>query len=138
MAQYHKKVKRATGGLSFYRDGKRISRGDLPTSIKKILKTNLNAEDDLQPPYPPTKTELRKIRDAELAEAAKVAPPPVKQCIFDGKETKIHRVVNGETVYICDEHYYAKSLGQLAQGLREFRNGKGFSNEKQEAGQEAR
>lgn len=131
MAQYRKKVTKK-GSQLFYRDGERVSKTDIPRTIRKILQDRTKTSDDLQPPYPPTAAEIRQQKQAEAAEAAKTAAAPVKQCIFDGEETDIHRTVNGEMVYICKEHYYSKSLGQLAEQLREVRNGKSISNEKQE------
>lgn len=121
MAQYRKKVTKK-GTQLFYRDNERVSKMDIPLGIRRKLQAQTRATDDLEPPYPPTKAELRKERDAQRAEEARLAPPPEKECIYDGTEAKLSRSVNGEMVYLCDEHYYSKSLGQVAQQLREVRS----------------
>jgi hypothetical protein len=40
-----------------------------------------------------------------------------RKCVFCGEHSKYYRLVNNRSVYICNEHYYSKSLGQVAQKL---------------------
>ena len=42
-----------------------------------------------------------------------------RYCIFCDKPAKLTRLINMELVYICNEDYYAKTVGQIAQQLRE-------------------
>lgn len=43
----------------------------------------------------------------------------VKECIFCGQVCKWSRIVNMQTIYLCEEHYYDKTIGQIAQRMRE-------------------
>lgn len=46
--------------------------------------------------------------------------PPQKVCIFCGAANCAQsRMLNSEIIYLCDEHYYSKNLGQIAQQVRE-------------------
>lgn len=50
---------------------------------------------------------------------------PDKNCLFCGEPNcKLTRLLNTEIIYLCDEHYYSKSLGQIAQHIREAENAK--------------
>lgn len=40
--------------------------------------------------------------------------PVDKSCVFCEGPSKMSRMVNGQTVYICDTHYYDKTIGQVA------------------------
>ena len=42
-------------------------------------------------------------------------------CIFCGAPSKYSRLVNLQSVYICNEHYYSKTLGQVAEQDRKQR-----------------
>lgn len=46
--------------------------------------------------------------------------PPIKKCIFCSKETKLSRIINSETIYLCENDYYSKTVGQVVQKVREF------------------
>jgi len=39
-------------------------------------------------------------------------------CVFCGAPSKYSRLVNLQTVYICNEHYYDKTIGQVAEQIR--------------------
>lgn len=41
-------------------------------------------------------------------------------CIFCPEATKLTRILNSQTVYLCNEHFYSKSIGQVAQQIREL------------------
>lgn len=43
---------------------------------------------------------------------------PYRRCVFDGEYTKMSRMVNGQTIYICEKDFYAKTIGELAQQAR--------------------
>lgn len=43
-----------------------------------------------------------------------------KNCIFCGVGgCKMTRFINLRTIYLCEEHYYAETIGKIAQRLRE-------------------
>lgn len=42
-----------------------------------------------------------------------------KKCVFCGEVSKLTRIVNLQTVYLCDKDYYDKSIGKIAQKLQE-------------------
>lgn len=44
---------------------------------------------------------------------------PLKRCIFCDAHTKMSRLINGQHVYVCENDYQDKTLGQVAQALRE-------------------
>ncbi len=41
------------------------------------------------------------------------------KCIFCGMATKEFRLLNSQPVYVCEEHYLTKTLGEIAQKERE-------------------
>lgn len=44
-----------------------------------------------------------------------------RACIFCGEHSRFTRRLNGQTVYICDADYYVKTIGSIAQRLRELK-----------------
>lgn len=59
-----------------------------------------------------------------------------KACIFCGMHSRYTRFVNGQTVYICDEHYYSENIGKIVQKLRELNHEKEDSKENKDSDQE--
>lgn len=44
-----------------------------------------------------------------------------RECLFCGMGgCKLTKLLNGETLYLCEQHYYDKNLGQIAQKVREI------------------
>lgn len=43
---------------------------------------------------------------------------PLKKCVFCEAPTKLYRVVNSQSIAVCEEHYHNRTLGQLAQQVR--------------------
>lgn len=41
-------------------------------------------------------------------------------CLFCGKETKLYRILDSQPVYLCEEDYQNRNLGQVAQRKREL------------------
>jgi hypothetical protein len=41
-----------------------------------------------------------------------------RKCICCDEHGKHERFLNGQTVYLCEEDYYSKSIGQVAQHIR--------------------
>ena len=46
-----------------------------------------------------------------------------RECIFCGEHATKQRLLNLQTVDLCDEHYLNKSIGRIAQRLRERKEG---------------
>lgn len=73
--------------------------------------------------------EVREAFDSGKKEYGELPAPPnsdklsPKSCIFCRSYTKYTRFVNGQVVYICEEHYHSKNIGQIAQQLRSIKNG---------------
>jgi len=44
-----------------------------------------------------------------------------RECIFCGEHSKHERLINGRTVYLCTEDYYAKTIGQVAEQLNKMK-----------------
>lgn len=56
---------------------------------------------------------------------------PSTDCLFCGTpDCKLSRMMNSQTIYLCDEHYYSENMGHIAQKLREV-------NDESEVKQEA-
>lgn len=54
-------------------------------------------------------------------------------CVFCGVYSNWQRLVNGQTVHICEEHYHTTTIGQIAAKLREKDNeGHGQTEERDE------
>lgn len=45
--------------------------------------------------------------------------PEVTKCIFCGMATKGYRLLNQKPVYVCMNDYYDKTMGQIAQKVRQ-------------------
>lgn len=90
----YKVIELPKGGLRYFRDGKLVSKTTIPANVFAQLKP-----------------------DEEFDDEGIVPEAPVKTCIFCDAPTKISRLVNLQTVYICEEHYYDKTIGQIAQHL---------------------
>ena len=58
-----------------------------------------------------------KIPEEELAKLEE--PVNEKRCIFCGMGTNMCRTVDSKIVYVCEQHYYDTTIGQIAQQLRE-------------------
>ncbi len=44
-----------------------------------------------------------------------------KECIFCGVgDCRLTRAINSQTIYLCGEHYYDKTIGKVAQRLKEL------------------
>lgn len=56
----------------------------------------------------------------EVDESALALQPLKRECIFCGETCKNTRRVNNQTVYLCNEHYYAKTIGKVAERIREI------------------
>lgn len=57
--------------------------------------------------------------EMDIDEASVKLEGPARFCLFCKKLCKATRFVNGQTVYLCEEHYHSKNIGQIAQQLRE-------------------
>lgn len=44
---------------------------------------------------------------------------PVKFCLFCKAPCKLTRFINMQTIYLCDEHYQNKNIGQIAHKMKE-------------------
>ena len=42
-----------------------------------------------------------------------------KSCLFCGVYSNWQRLVSGQLVYVCEQHYHEKTIGKVAQKLRE-------------------
>jgi hypothetical protein len=60
--------------------------------------------------------ELLRYRD-EVDDTDLPSAPAFRKCIYCDSHSKYERFINLQTVYLCDEHYYSKSIGQVAQQL---------------------
>lgn len=86
------------GGLRYMKDKRFIAKGKIPTDL--LIEVNANVGKDVY-------------------DAASKLLFGIKECLFCGIGCKMTRSVNGEIVYMCDQHYYDTNIGQIAQKIRE-------------------
>lgn len=60
-----------------------------------------------------------KLTNEDLDELYEAAKPDPKGCLFCGIPSRLTRFLDMQTVYLCEEHYHAKSIGNIAHKLRE-------------------
>lgn len=95
MAIYTKR-KGLNDSTIFWRDKRPVKTLDVPSNIVDLLEHQDKVDDEnlkLESPY--------------------------RRCVFDGEYTKLYRIVNQQPVYICQEDFHEKTLGQIAQRVRE-------------------
>lgn len=91
---------------------KLVSPTTIEGSIKELLEVNnqFSTPDANMDPEP-----------NETPETPEEARPDLpKVCIFDGAPGEFQRTVNGQIVYLCNQDYYGKTTGEIAQHLREL------------------
>lgn len=93
MSKY-KIVTRTDGSIRYMKDKKFTSKSSIPANVLRQLKPNNEVDDEGM--------------DLEA---------PLKECIFCQAPTKMYRFINLQTIYICEEHYYDKTTGQIVQQL---------------------
>lgn len=87
---------RGVHGSTVYRkDNRIVATKKVPINIVELLKTKNEVDDTLIPDS-----------------------PNLKPCIFCGEHSKFERILDMQTVYLCSEHYYSKTIGQVAHKLR--------------------
>ena len=90
------KIVTGRNGDRYMKDGKFISKASLPPEVYTQLKVDQITTDE----------ELNPIID--------------KTCIFCGIYSNLSRLLNGQTIYLCDGHYYSESTGKTVQRMREY------------------
>lgn len=64
---------------------------------------------------------LIRLRQEEFVDTTPVVVD--KSCIFCGRgDCRQTRLVNTQTIYLCEEDYYDKTIGKVAQKLKELKN----------------
>lgn len=94
MAIYTKR-KGLNDSTIFWRDKRPVKTTEVPSNIVDLLEHQPEVDD-----------ELLKLES------------PYRRCVFDGEYTKLSRVVNQQTIYICEKDFYDKTIGQIAQQVR--------------------
>jgi len=93
MATYTKK-NGPRGRFLYFKNGKMISVKDIPEEI--IDKLPLNGEYVEQ----------------------EVIAPTVRKCLFCDRDATESRFVDLQTIDLCEEHYYHKTIGEISQTLK--------------------
>ena len=93
----YKIIQNGDKGTRYMKDGKFIAKDKVPEDVRI------------------------KLDRGELNVPVEEAPPVVreKECIFCGAHTNLTRMVNLQTVALCEEHYYSETIGKVAQKLNE-------------------
>ncbi len=97
MAIYTKET-RSNGSVGYRKNKRFVAKADIPALVFEALKVR------------------NEVDDVEVNSGAKY-----RQCIFCDEHSKNQRLVNGLTVYLCDDHYYDKNIGQVAEQLRKLK-----------------
>lgn len=87
--------------VRYRKDGKLFSPKNIPVNILQVLENNA-------------------IFDEEAPEIIAQS----RQCIFCGAYSKYSRLLDSQSIALCDEHYYSESLGKVAQKVREIKDEK--------------
>lgn len=90
------KTFKVRGSARYMADGKLISGGNVPPHVLKTLQ-NVPTFDDAVP-----------------------EPVVSNLCVFCGKETKLTRYLDLQTIPICDEHYHSKTVGETVKQAKEL------------------
>lgn len=77
-----------------------------------------------------TKTGTRYMRDGKFVSAGEVPEAirrgvhsgvKVRTCLFCGQPATKQRYVYPQSVDLCDDHYYAETIGRIAHQLKELK-----------------
>lgn len=82
------------GYVVYARDKKPVKTIAVPANIVRLLETEKEVDD--------TGMKLEK---------------PYGRCLFCLKLTHLEKTVQGQTIAICEEHFYSKTTGQIAQEI---------------------
>lgn len=91
----YKRYPGLNGSWLYRRDGRICKTIEVPVNVVELLKTQ------------------EEVDDEGLPES-----PGLRPCIFCGEHSKLQRMLNSQTVYLCNEHYYSKTIGQVAEKIR--------------------
>lgn len=80
----------------WYKDGKRVTRKEVP------LREKLRAKKEIE------RTDI----------GAPIEESPLKKCIICESFPNFTRFYNGKIVEVCEDCYYNKTLGQIAEAIR--------------------
>ncbi len=99
------------GKTSIYRkDGRPLKAIDVPPEIVERLRREPEFDTESNVPI--------------------VKPEPVvdRSCIFCGAYSKNAKLINGQSIYTCEEHYYSESTGKILQRWNEVNLQKSLSS----------
>lgn len=89
---------------------------------ERFRKNGLMIRSDVIPEEEKEKLREEKKRKENAINQPRPDEPPKdeKACIFCGAHSRFTRFVNLRTVYVCDSDYYDKTVGKIAQKLKEL------------------
>lgn len=94
----YKKIDHFSGSFRYLKDGKLCKATSVPEHVMRQLEVN------------PVDREIDENYESE---------PVEKVCIFCGAGTTLGTLINGQTLFRCEEHYYSTNVGQVVQKVRE-------------------
>ena len=80
----------------------------------RYMKDNRFVKKESLPPEVWTQLKVNEISTEEM-----LNPKVDRSCIFCGEQSKLSRLLNAQTIYLCDNHYYSETIGKVAQRVRE-------------------
>ncbi len=93
----YKMIETKNKGHRYFKDKRFIKKTDIPAEILEKLEIGKDIPDEGE----------QLNSDAKL-------------CLFCGVGCKLTRLVNNKVVYLCEEHYYDKNVGQIAQRVNQL------------------
>jgi hypothetical protein len=94
-----KRITMKNGRTRYMYQRKFIAATKVPFEIKAVLD---RPRPDEEPPQPAPQSQ---------------GPKQERKCIFCGAHARFTKFVNLQTVYVCDDDYYDKSTGKIAEQL---------------------
>jgi len=90
----YKTIKGPRGSVRYMKDGKMISKNSIPQDILIKLEVGMN-------------------------DVSNIEVENIHKCIFCGQVTKQYRLLDQQAIYICQDDYYDKTMGQIAKQVKQ-------------------
>lgn len=88
-------------GPRYMKDSRFVKKADIPADI--LIKLDVGMK--------------------EVMPETEAKEPKTHLCVFCGMGTKQYRLLNQKAIYVCENDYYNKTIGQVAQEVRRQENG---------------
>ena len=104
-----KRIETSHGRTQYWRDGKLVSKNDIPSSVIQRLQEVESGEE--------VQEEMPEAISIDEIKSTKSNPNP---CIFTGQPATHTRYVNGQSVGLSEHAYYNYTVGEIAARINEI------------------